>query len=278
VTELPVDSEGRVDPDAVARAITPRTLLVSIQAANGEIGTVQPLAEIGRICRERGVLLHTDAAQAVGKLPLDVQALGVDLLSFCAHKLYGPKGVGALYVREARPRIRLEPLLHGGGHERGRRSGTIPVPLVVGFARAVELCLADLGAEAARLAALRDRLWEGLRRGIADVRRNGPAGGRLPGNLNVALPGCDAGALIVALPRVALSMGSACASASGEPSHVLRALGLADTLARSALRFGLGRSNTEEQIDWVAARLCEEVREQRARGLTPATPLRAGGQ
>jgi len=250
-----------------------------VMAANSEIGVLQPLEEIGRVCRERSVLFHTDAAQAVGKVPVDVDRLSVDLLSMCAHKLYGPKGVGALYVRERRPRIRLEPILHGGGHERGRRSGTLPVPLVVGFARAVELCLEDLEAEAARLRALRQRLLARLEQGYPGLRLNGHARERLPGNLNVSFPGVQADALIVALKDVALSTGSACSSASGEPSHVLRALGLSDDLARAALRFGLGRSNTEEQVDWVADRLCEEARALRSRGGGAAAgPHRVRGQ
>jgi cysteine desulfurase len=264
VTELPVDSGGLVDPDAVARAIGDRTLLVSVMTANSEIGTLQPIADIGRICREREVPLHTDAAQAAGKIPIDVAAQNVDLLSMCAHKLYGPKGIGLLYVRERRPRLRLEPLLHGGGHERGRRSGTLPVPLIVGFARAVELCLAEREAEAARLSRLRDRLWERLSAAVPDVRRNGHAARRLPGNLNVCFPGVEADALIAALDDVALSAGSACASASGEPSHVLRALGLSDADARASLRFGLGRATTDAQIDRVAERVVHEVNALRA--------------
>jgi cysteine desulfurase len=211
----------------------------------------------------------------VGKVPFDVKALGVDLASFCAHKLYGPKGVGALYLRERRPRIRLEPLLHGGGHERGRRSGTLPVPLIVGFARAVELCLADLEAEAARQAALRDRLWDGLRAGAGEVCLNGSPEPRLPGNLNVCFPGLDADALIPALKDVALSSGSACASASGEPSHVLLALGLSAADARSSLRFGLGRGTTSEQVDRVVVRVCEEVAALRGPGPAIGSGIRA---
>jgi cysteine desulfurase len=257
VTLLPVDGEGFVDPAAVAAAIGPRTILVSVMAANGEIGVLEPLAEIGRICRERGVLLHSDAAQAVGKVPLDVEALGVDLLSFSAHKLYGPKGVGALYVRRARPRIRLEPLLHGGGHEHGLRSGTLPVPLIVGFAKAIELCLAELSAESARLASLRDRLLARLEQELPGVRLTGPREARLPGNLHVCLDGIDADPVLVALRDVALSSGSACASGRGEPSHVLRALGLPEGRLRSGLRMGLGRSTTREEIDHVAERLVE---------------------
>jgi cysteine desulfurase len=266
VTVLPVDGDGRVDPGAVARSITERTLLVSVMAANGEIGVLQPLEEIGQVCRERGVLFHSDAAQAVGKVPVDVDRLSLDLLSMCAHKLYGPKGVGALYVRERRPRLRIEPILHGGGHERGRRSGTLPVPLIVGFARAVELCLEDLEEEAGRLRALRQRLLARLEEGYPGLRLNGHPRQRLPGNLNVSFPGLQADALIVALKDVALSTGSACSSASAEPSHVLRALGLSDDLARAALRFGLGRCNTEAQVDWVAERLCEEARALRGGG------------
>jgi len=264
-TELPVDADGLVDPDAVAAALGEATQLVSIMAANSEIGVLQPIAEIGRVCRERGVAFHSDAAQAVGKVRVDVEEQGVDLLSFCAHKLYGPKGIGALYVREGRPRLRLAPLLHGGGHERGLRSGTLPVALIVGFARAVELCLEDLEAEAARLAGLRDRLFGRLQE-LGEVRRNGHPSRRLPGNLNVSFAGVEADALLVALKDLALSSGSACASATGEPSHVLLALGLSEELARGALRFGLGRGTSEEQVERAAARVCEEVRAQRAHG------------
>jgi cysteine desulfurase len=272
VTRLPVDSDGLLDPDQVARALTDRTLLVSVMAANSEIGVLQPLEAIARICRERGVLLHSDAAQAVGKLPLDVRALGVDLLSFCAHKLYGPKGVGALYIRRDRPRVALEPLLHGGGHELGRRPGTLAVPLIVGFAKAVEICLAELPAEAKRLSGLRDQLWSRLAQELPDLRRNGHPERRLPGNLNVCFTGAEADAILVGLREVALSTGSACASGSGETSHVLRALGLSDALARSAVRFGIGRGNTAEELAWVAERLIELVRELRAGRARPGPP------
>jgi len=195
----------------------------------------------------------------VGRIPIDVARLGVDLLSCCAHKLYGPKGIGALYVRGRRPRLRLAPLLHGGGHERGLRSGTLPVPLCVGFARALELCLDDQDAEAKRLAGLRDHLWERLSGGLAGVRRNGPALRRLPGNLHVAFEGVEIDAVIASLREFALSAGSACASGSGEPSHVLRAIGLPDAWAQGALRVGLGRANTLAQVDRLADRLIEEV-------------------
>ncbi len=259
VTELPVDSDGLVDPQRVVEAITPRTALVSVMAANSEIGVLEPLEEIGAVCRERGVLFHSDAAQAVGRIPVDVERWGVDLLSMCAHKCYGPKGIGALYLRSRRPRIAIAPLLHGGGHERGLRSGTLPVPLCVGFARAIELCLAELAPEATRQAGLRDRLLERLRAASGDVRLNGHATRRLPGNLNVCFPGVAADALLVALRDVALSTGSACASARGEPSHVLRAIGLSPALARSALRFGLGRGTTEAEIAVAAERVSFEV-------------------
>ncbi len=272
VTRLRVDAEGLVDPDEVARALTDRTLLVSVMAANSEIGVLQPLEAIGRICGARGVPLHSDAAQAVGKLSLDVRALGVDLLSFCAHKLYGPKGVGALYVRRGSPRVPLEPLLHGGGQELGRRPGTLPVPLIVGFAKAVELCLAELPVEAERIAGLRDALWSRLERDLPEIRRNGHAARRLPGNLNVCFAGVEADALLVALREVALSTGSACASGSGETSHVLRALGLPDALARCAVRFGIGRRNSAEELAWVADRLVVLVRELRAKRARPGTP------
>jgi cysteine desulfurase len=263
LTTVPVDSDGLVDPAAVEAAIGERTALVSVIMANSEIGVLQPIAEIGRICRERGVPLHTDAAQAVGKVPVDVEALGVDLLSMCAHKLYGPKGIGALYVRSRRPRLRLEPLLHGGGHERGLRSGTLPVPLAVGFAAAVELCLADLASEAERLTGLRQRLWERLSSEPGDVTLNGHPSRRLPGNLNVSFGGVDSDHLLLALTDVALSTGSACASASPGPSHVLAALGLPEDRIRGAVRFGLGRSTTAEEIDWVAERIAAWVRSDR---------------
>jgi cysteine desulfurase len=266
---LPVGADGLVDPAALEAELAGGALLVSVGAANSEIGVLQPLEAVGAVCRARGVPFHSDAAQAVGKIPIDVERLGVDLLAFCAHKLYGPKGIGALYVRRRRPRLRLAPLLHGGGHERGRRSGTLPVPLIVGFARAVELCLEDLPAEAKRQAALRDHLWSRLATGVAGVHRNGHAERRLPGNLNVCFEGIESDVLIAGLREFALSSGSACSSGSGEASHVLRALGVPESLARGALRVGLGRANGREQVDRLADRLIEEVGRLRAR--------RAGG-
>jgi len=266
LTVLPVGGDGRVDPDQVARAINPRTALVSVMAANNEIGTLQPLAEIGRICREQGVAFHSDAAQAVGKIPLDVEAAQLDLLSFCAHKLYGPKGVGALYVRARRPRLRIEPLFHGGGHERGLRSGTLPVPLIVGFAKAAELAVAEREGEAARLGALRERLWQRLRNELDGLRRNGAPDHSLPGNLSVCFAAVEASSLMLALPELALSSGSACSSAMPEPSHVLAALGLGPELVNSALRFGLGRATSAEEIDFAAERVIHEVRRLRSEG------------
>lgn len=264
VDRVPVDARGLVDPDDVARVLGERTALVSVMTANSEIGTIQPIREIAARCHERGVLFHTDAAQAVGKLPVDVRRDGVDLLSMCAHKLYGPKGVGALYVRGGRPRVRLQPLVHGGGHERGLRPGTLPVPLIVGFAEAVSLAREGLAGEAVRVGALRDRLWSQLREALDDVHCNGHPELRLPGNLNVSFAGVVADQLLTALPGLALSTGSACASGSGEPSHVLAALGLPKSRARSAVRFGLGRGNDEAQIDEAARRLIEQVVRARA--------------
>jgi len=267
LTVLPVDAGGSVRVDELARAITRETLLVSVMAANGEIGALAPLAEIAAVCAERGVLLHSDAAQAVGKLPLAVAALGVDLLSISGHKLYGPKGVGALYVRRRRrsgERLVLAPLQYGGGQERGLRSGTLPAALIVGFARAVSLAVAEQPAESLRLAALRDRLFALLRERAGDVQLNGAAAPRLAGNLNVAFDGADADAVIARLSELALSTGSACSSAKPEPSHVLTALGLASARIKSSLRIGLGRFTTAAEIDFAAERIAEEVRRQRA--------------
>jgi cysteine desulfurase len=260
---VPVDERGRVDPKDVDRAMDERTALVSVMTANSEVGTVQPIAEIASLCRERGVPFHTDAAQAAGKLPLDVQAAGVDLLSMCAHKLYGPKGVGLLYVRSGRPRLRLEPMIHGGGHERGLRSGTLPVPLIVGFAKAVELCLDRLEQDTAHVAGLRDRLWGRLEAELPDVARLGDPEHALSGNLSIAFGGVAADALLVALPDVALSTGSACASGSAAPSHVLAAMGVPAEQAGAVVRIGLGRTNTPDEIEQAASRIVQEVRAAR---------------
>lgn len=267
VTYLPVDRYGRVAAEQVAEALTERTILVSVMAANNEIGTLQPIAAIGRLCKERGVLLHTDAAQAAGKIPLDVEGMGIDLLSLSAHKMYGPKGVGALYVRRRQPYVRLEPLLDGGGHERGLRSGTLPVPLIVGLGQACALCQQEMPQEAERLRQLRERLRQGLQERLPETYLNGHPTERLPGNLHLSFAHVRADALLSALRDIAVSSGSACTSADPEPSYVLRALGLPDELVRSGIRFGLGRFTTEEEIDYVIEEVCRQV--ERLRALNP---------
>jgi cysteine desulfurase len=251
VTYLPVEPSGLVSVSALAESVSDRTLLVSVMAAHNEIGVIQPLAEIGALCRSRGVLLHTDAAQAFGKIPLDVEAMRIDLLSISGHKIYGPKGVGALYVRR-RPRVRLLPLIDGGGQERGLRSGTLPTPLCIGLGRAAVIADAEMTQEAARLGSLRDRVLTNLTRRVPGLRLNGDAEHRLPGSLNLSFPGISAPALIEAAPSIAISTGSACTSAAVEPSYVLRALGLPDTLANSAIRIGLGRFTTASEVDFAA--------------------------
>jgi len=263
-TVVPVDAEGRVEPAAIGDALEDRTAVVSVMLANNEIGVLQPVDEIAASCRERGVPCHTDAAQAVGRIPVDVDTLGVDLLSFSGHKLYGPKGIGALYVRQRRPRVRLAPVQHGGGHEGGLRSGTLPVPLIVGLARALEICLEDLESEAKRQRELREGLWAQLRQALPDARRNGHPEERLPGNLNVTFPGVDADRLLLALTDVALSSGSACSTASPAPSHVLLAIGLSEEEAKSSIRIGIGRGTTPEEVDAAAKRLLAAVRSQLA--------------
>lgn len=259
VTLLPVDRDGLISPDQVVDALTPQTILVSVMAANNEIGVLQPLEAIGKVCKERGVLFHTDATQAVGKIPLDVEALGVDLLSLSAHKFYGPKGVGALYVRKRNPYVRLMPLLDGGGHEQGLRSGTLPTPLIVGLGRACELAQAEMHDEAERVRSLRDRLWQGLSSRLDEVILNGHPTRRLPGNLNVSFRYIRADALLVSLRNLAVSSGSACTSAEVRPSHVLLALGLEEDLAHASVRFGIGRFNTEEEVDWAIEYVAEAV-------------------
>jgi cysteine desulfurase len=257
-TYLPVGGNGLIDLGALAAAMNEKTALVSIMAANNEIGVIQPIAEIGRLCRERGVLFHTDAAQAAGKIVLDVEAMAVDLMSLSSHKLYGPMGIGALYVRRAAD-MHVQPLFDGGGQERGLRSGTLPLPLCVGFGAACAIAGAEMQAENVRLRGLRDALLEALRRRVPDIRLNGDAEARLAGNLNVSFPGIDAEDLMMAVKDVAVSSGSACSSASIEPSYVLRALGLTDELARASLRISLGRFTTAEEVERAAARLAEEV-------------------
>ncbi len=266
VTRLPVEPTGLLDPTRLAEVIDDQTCLVSVMAANNEIGVLQPLEEIGALCAERGVLFHSDAAQAAGKVPLDVSRAALDLVSLSGHKVYGPKGVGALYVRrrKAGRRVRIEPILYGGGHERGLRSGTLAVPLIAGMAKALELCALERDAETRRLRALRDRLLELLRKRVPDLKVNGDLERRLPGNLNLAFPGARADALMAALPDLALSSGSACSSARPEPSHVLRALGLSEDRIACSIRIGLGRCNRLADVERAAARIAEEVRSLRA--------------
>ena len=267
VTYLPVDGTGWVDPADVERAITKETILLSIMAANNEIGTLQPVAEIGRIAKRHGVLFHTDAAQYVGKLPMTVDDWQVDLLSISAHKLYGPKGVGALYVRMSKPRVRLVPQMDGGGHEKGRRSGTLNVPGCVGFGAACALAEQHLPDEPARLTGLRERLKAALWAGLDHLHLNGHPVERLPGNLNVSFGFVEGESLLMALKGVAVSSGSACTSATLEPSYVLLALGVRDELAYASIRFGLGRGNTEEEVNYVAGQVVENV--TRLRALSP---------
>jgi cysteine desulfurase len=249
VTYVGVEPNGLVALDKLESALTERTLLVSVIAAHNEIGVIHPLAEIGALCRAHGILFHTDAAQAAGKIPLDVEAMHIDLMSISGHKLYGPKGVGVLYVRR-RPRVRLLPLFDGGGQERGVRSGTLPTPLCVGFGRAAAIAADEMAEEAARLRQLRDRLHQGLARRVPGLGLNGDPEQRLPGNLNLSFPGTEAPSLIEACPSIAISTGSACTSAKVEPSYVLRALGLPDAVANSAIRIGLGRFNTAAEVDF----------------------------
>ena len=267
VTYLRVDKEGRIDPDEVRRAITDKTILISIMYANNEIGTLHPLREIGKIAKEKGILFHTDATQGVGKIPVDVEAMGIDLLSASAHKIYGPKGCGALYVRSKGPRVRLTPMMDGGGHERGMRSGTLNVPGIVGFGKACELCGAEMETEAARMIELRERLHNGIFGQLDEVYLNGHPTLRLPGNLNVSFAFVEGESLLMGLKDVAVSSGSACTSATLEPSYVLKALGVGEDLAHTSIRFGLGRFNTAEEVDYVVDRVVHEVR--RLRDMSP---------
>ena len=260
VVRVPVDRYGMVDPGDVRRAMTSGTILVSIMAANNEIGTVAQVEALGALCREHGALFHTDATQAVGKIPIDMHAMHIDLLSFCAHKMYGPKGVGALAVRGGGRAIRLVTLFDGGGHEKGIRPGTLNVPGIAGFGAAAEIAAAVMGEESGRLSGLRDRLEGGLTGALDGVRVNGHPTARLPHNLNLLFPGANADAVMMAMKDIAVSSGSACSSASPEPSHVLRAIGLTREETLCSLRFGLGRFTTEEEIDYAIGRVTETVR------------------
>ena len=267
VTYLPVDTDGRITAEQVRNAITDKTILVSVMFANNEIGTIQPMAEIGKVCKEKGVLFHTDAVQAVGKVPVDVLAMGIDLLSLTAHKLYGPKGIGALYVRKKDPRVRLEPMIDGGGHERGMRSGTLPVPLIVGFGKACEIAHNEMPEETKRTFALRERLRKGIMDALPESYLNGHPTERLPGNANISFAYVEGEGLMMGIKDVAVSSGSACTSASLEPSYVLRALGVGDELAHSSIRFGIGRFNTVEEVDFVVDLVVREV--NRLREMSP---------
>ncbi len=249
VTWLDPDPRGAVSADQVKEALRDDTILVSLMFANNELGTINPIGEIGGVCKERGVLFHTDATQAFGKVPIDVNAMGVDLLTMSAHKLYGPKGVGALYVRRKKPRVRLQPILHGGGHERGMRSGTLNVPGIVGCGKAAEIALKEMPTESVRIAGLRDRLWAGLSEQLTEITVNGDTEHGLPNTLNVSFLYVEGESLMMGMGDVAVSSGSACTSASLEPSYVLRGLGLGDDVAHSSIRFSLGRFTTEEEID-----------------------------
>ncbi len=256
VTYLPVDQFGLVDPETLRQAITPRTVLISIMTANNEVGTIAPVEEIGRIVREHEVLFHTDATQAVGKIPVDVEAMNISMLSLSAHKMYGPKGIGALYVRKRRPRVRLAEQIHGGGHERGMRSGTLNVPGIVGLGSAAELCGHEMDGEAKQLRRLRDKLWTGLKAGLEDIELNGHPELRLPHSLSLAIPGVESRSLVVQLKHeVSLSTGSACTTAKVEPSYVILAMGYGEERAHTSIRMGLGRQTAQADVEHAIDRL-----------------------
>ena len=274
VTYLSVQENGLLDLDVLKAAITDKTLLVSVMAVNNEIGVIQPLAEIGKLCRANKVFFHTDAAQATGKIPIDVEAMNIDMLSISGHKFYGPMGIGALYVRK-KPRVRLVPLIHGGGQERGMRSGTLPTPLVVGLGVACEIAAKEMAAEAERLRDFQHRLYEGLRQRIPEIYLNGDMDNRIPGNLNISFAYVEGEGLMMGIKDLAVSSGSACTSASLEPSYVLRALGVEDELAHTSLRLGLGRFTTEDDIDYAIERISKEV--NRLRELSPLWDMAQAG-
>lgn len=275
VTILDVERDGLVDLDRLAAALGPQTAIVSVMAAHNEIGVIQPLREIGALCRAREILFHTDAAQAVGKIAFDVNDIGADLASISGHKIYGPKGIGALYLRR-RPRARITPLIDGGGQERAMRSGTLPVPLVVGLGKAADIAQAEMQGEEQRLLTLRARFLAGLKSRLPDIVLNGHAERRLPGNLNLSFPGVTAVDLIAACPALALSTGSACTAAEVEPSYVLRALGLGEALAAASLRIGIGRFTTATEIDFAVETIAAAVRRLRAGSGVGVTSAAAG--
>ncbi|PYR36429.1 MAG: IscS subfamily cysteine desulfurase [Acidobacteria bacterium] len=275
VTYLPVQKDGLISLDDLRDALTDKTILVTIMTANNEIGVIQPIAEIAALAKAKGILVHTDGVQAVGKVPFNVNDLKVDLVSISAHKMYGPKGVGALFVRRRNPRVLLAPLIDGGGHERGMRSGTLNVPGVVGMGKAAELCRQEMAADTARLSALRDRLNTKLHQGLDEIYINGSTEHRLPHNLNISFAYVEGESLLMGINDVAVSSGSACTSASLEPSYVLKALGAGDDLAHSSIRFGLGRWSTEEEVDYVAGKLISVV--TRLREMSPLYELAKEG-
>jgi len=278
ITYLPVDHDGLIRLDNLRRAMTAKTVLISIMHANNEIGVIQPVEQIGKIAKERKVIFHVDAAQSVGKIPVDVEKLGIDLLSISGHKLYAPKGVGALYVRRKDPHVELTPLIDGGGHERGLRSGTLNVPGIVGLGKACDICQQEMGEESERLRRLRDKLKEAITSRLDDTFLNGSMLHRLPNNLNLSFAGVEGDALLMGISDVAVSSGSACTSATLEPSHVLRALGISEDLAHSSIRFGLGRFNTEEEVDYVADRVVETVKRLRELSSLFETAKRRGSR
>lgn len=267
VTYLSVDRDGLIDPEDVKAAITNKTILISIMLANNEIGVIQPISEIGQIAKEKGILFHSDATQGVGKLPVNVESMGIDLMSFSAHKIYGPKGVGALYVRKKNPRVRLAPIMDGGGHERGMRSGTLNVPGIVGLGLACEICGKEMAEEGIRLSSMRIKLQDHILTELDEVYINGHPERRLPQNMNMSFAYVEGESLLMGLKEIALSSGSACTTATLEPSYVLRALGIGSDLAHSSIRFGLGRFNTDEEVDYVANRVVETVK--RLREMSP---------
>jgi len=276
VSYVPVQPDGLVDVEAIRKALTDKTILISVMFANNEIGTIQDVAAVGRLAKEKGILFHTDATQSLGKIPVDVEGMGIDLLSCTSHLIYGPKGVGALYVRRKAPRVRLAPLLDGGGHERGMRSGTLPVPLVVGFGRAAELCGEAMPEERTRLAGLRDRLQDAILSKVDEAFLNGHPERRLPHNLNISFAYVEGESLLMGLNKeTALSSGSACTSSTLEPSYVIAALGASAELAHSSIRFSLHRFNTAEEIDYVAKRTIEVV--TRLRDMSPLYELAKEG-
>jgi cysteine desulfurase len=267
VTYLPVKADGLIDLEDLKRAMDEKTILVSIMSANNEIGVIQPLAEIGKLCHERNIIFHTDGVQAIGKIPIDVQAMNIDVLSLTAHKLYGPKGAGALYVRRRNPRVQIAAQMDGGGHERGMRSGTLNVPGIVGLGKACEIAGQEMAAETERLTRLRDKLKEKLENALDYVHVNGSMEHRLPGNLNMSFVYVEGESLLMGINDIAVSSGSACTSATLEPSYVLKALGLGDDVAHSSIRFGLGRFNSEAEVDYVANKVIDVV--QKLRELSP---------